>query len=263
MQLLDKPFGLAGERKACALVCLSFYTALFGLLALLLGNAPPDQPEMRAWWACFAALGALYGVSFFALGAGWFWARWFAMGLGYSGVTLAFWSIVTQRTIEPVMAFYGLTHGIIVLFLQGQKLVEEFDAKPEWRKALGLDEKAVVRVRQSVTRAATSLPTLIVIALAPREGSEGLLIAALGIFGLVGLIRLRTAGVLALLSSGLLLFWPMLGHSHFGPVGATFMSPFFSYGLVHLMGLTSACLLIAASAPYLRPISRFLTSRAA
>lgn len=262
MEILDKPFGLAGERKACALVCLSFYTALFGLLSLLLSNAPPDQPELRAWWPCFAALGALYGVSFFALGAGWFWARWFAMGLGYSGVTLAFWTIVTQRTIEPVMAFYGLTHGIIVLFLQGQKLVEEFDAKPEWRQALGLDEKAVLRVRQSVTRAATSLPTLIVIALAPREGSEGLLLAALGLAGLVGLLRLRTAGVLALLGAGLLLPWPMLAHTHATGSVASFL-PFMSYGVLHLMGLTAAGLLVAASAPFLRPIARFLTGRAA
>lgn len=263
MEILDKPFGLAGERKACALVCLAFYTAFFGLLSLLLNNAPPDQPELRAWWACFAALGACYGISFFALGAGWFWARWVAMGLGYSGVTLAFWTIVTQRTIEPVMAFYGITHGIIVLFLQGQKLVEEFDAKPEWRKRLGLDDKAVLRVRQSVTRAATSLPTLIVIALAPREGSEGLWLAALGVFGIVGLLRLRTAGVLALLGAGLLLPWPMLAHTHASGAIASFMPSFMSYGLLHLMGLTAAGLLVSASVPFLRPIARFLAGRAA
>ncbi len=256
MSILDKPFGLAGERKACALVCLSFYAALFGLLALLLYNAPPDQPEVRAWWTCFAALGACYGVSFFALGAGWFWARWFAIGLGYSGVTLAGWSIFTQRAIDPVMAFYGLTHGVIALFLQGQRLAEEFDAKPEWRKTLGLDEKSVLRVRQSVTRAAASLSTLIVIALAPREGNEGLWIASLAIVGLVGVLRLRTFGVLALLGAGLILPWPELLHSH-----AAASAPFLSYQLIHLMGLTAAFLLVAASAPFLRPIARFVTGR--
>ena len=44
MAFLDKPFGLAGERKAIALTCLGFYTALFGFLALLLASAPPEEP---------------------------------------------------------------------------------------------------------------------------------------------------------------------------------------------------------------------------
>jgi hypothetical protein len=257
MQILDQPLGLAGERKACALVCLSFYTALFGVLALLLANAPPDQPEIRAWWACFAALAACYGVSFFALGAGWFWARWFAIGLGYSGATLAFWSVVTQRTIDPIMAFYGLTHGLIALFLQGQKLAEEFDAKPEWRKLVGIDESGIIKVRHSVTRAAASLPTLIVIALAPREGAEGLWIAALGIAGLVGLLSLRTAGVVALFAAGLLLPLPLLSHSH-----AALSQPLFlSANAIHLMGLTAAGLLMSASLPFLVPMVQFLKRR--
>jgi hypothetical protein len=259
MMLLDKPFGFAGERKACALVCLAFYTAFFSLLSLLLYNAPPDQPEIRAWWACFAALGATYFVSFFALGAGWFWARWFAMGLGYSGVTLAGWGIITQRTIDPVMAFYGLTHGVILLFLQGQRLAEEFDAKPEWRQALGLDEKAVVRVRQSVTRAATSIPTLIFIALAPREGAEGLIAASLAVVGILGLLQLRTFGVLALLGAGLLLPFAAFLHPTYG---TSALGPFGSPHLMQGLSILTAALLVSAAAPFLRPIARFIAGRA-
>jgi hypothetical protein len=256
--LLDKPFGLAGERKACALVCLSFYASFFGLLALLLNNAPPDQPEVRAWWPCFAALGGCYGLAFFSLGAGWFWARWFAIGLGYSGVTLAGWTIFTQKSIDPVIAFYGLTHGIIALFLQGQKLVEEYDSKPAWRQALGLDEKSVLRVRHSVTRAAASLPTLILMALAPRQGSEGLLIASLAVIGLFGVLRLRTFGVLALLGAGVLVPWSVFTHSY----QALAVSPMLSASLVQLMGLSATALLIAAAAPFLGPVVRFLRSPA-
>jgi len=256
MALLEQPFGFAGERKACALVCLSFYASFFGLLALLLRNAPPDQPEVRAWWPCFAALAACYGLSFFALGAGWFWARWFAIGLGYSGVTLAGWTLFQQRSIDPVMAFYGLTHGIIALFLQGQRLTEEFDAKPDWRKTLGLDESAVVRVRQSVTRAAASLPTIIVIALAPRQGSEGLLVASLGLIGLFGILRMRTYGVLALFGAGVLLPWTVFSHSYHGAAVHSVLSD----GMIYVMGLTAAGLLIAASAPFLRPVLRFIAS---
>ena len=199
MAFLDKPFGFAGERKAIALTCLAFYAAIFSLLSLLLSNAPPDQPEVRAWWACFAALGACYGLSFFALGADWFWARWFAIGLGYSGVTVAGWSLFTMRTLDPVMLFYGLTHGAIALFLQGQKLVEQFDAKPGWRETLHLDDNGVAKVRHTITRAAASLPTLILIALAPKEGrGELLLLAAAGLFGV---LWLRTWGVLLLLGA--------------------------------------------------------------
>lgn len=259
MALLDKPFGLAGERKACALVCLSFYAAFFGLLSLILHNAPPDQPELRSWWPCFAALGACYGLSFFALGAGWFWARWFAIGLGYSGVTLAFWVLMKQRALDPVITFYGLTHGIIVVFLQGQILTEEFDAKPDWRRALGIDEKSVIRVRHSVTRAAASLPGLIMIALAPSDGSEGLFVATLALFGvgIYGLLRLRTFGVLALLAAGLVLPWPVLTHSFHGAA----VHPLLSDCFLRLAGLSSAGLLVASSLPFLRPVARFLSRR--
>lgn len=248
--------GLSGERKAFALLCLAFYTAFFGLLSLLLWSAPPDQPEVRAWWGCFAALGACYGVSFFSLGAGWFWARWFAMGLGYSGVTVAFWSIITQRSIDPVIAFYGATHGIILLFLQGKQLTTEFDAKPGWRKALGLDENGVQRVRATVTRAAATLPTLILMALAPREGSEGLLVAALGLFGIWGLLRARTVGAIALLAAAPLTWIATFSHGHESALGGH--SALVSPDLIHLLSLSAGVLLFAAAAPFVRPMARFL-----
>ena len=100
LPLLEGGFGLAGERKAIALLCLAFYMAFYWLLSLILYNAPPDEPQLRAWWACFAALGGVYGTAFFALGADWFWARWFAVGLGYSGLTVAGWGMVQMRAIE-------------------------------------------------------------------------------------------------------------------------------------------------------------------
>lgn len=248
--------GLAGERKAFALLCLAFYTAFFGLLSLLLWNAPPDQPEVRAWWGCFAAMGACYGLGFFALGAGWFWARWFAMGLGYSGVTVAFWSVITQRAIDPVILFYGVTHGVILLFLQGRQLTTEFDAKPGWRKTLGLDENGVQRVRATVTRAAASLPTLILIALAPREGAEGLLAAALGVVGIWGLLRARTAGVLALLAASPLALFAALGHGHTVSVSAR--AALLSPTLLHVLALSAGVMLLSAAAPFVRPMARFL-----
>lgn len=253
-------FGLAGERKATVLLCLAFYTALFGLLSLLLWSAPPDQPEVRAWWGFFAAMAASYGVAFFSLGAGWFWARWFAMGLGYSGLTIAFWSIISQRTIDPVIGFYGLTHGIIALFLGGQRLTQEFDGKPGWRKALGLDENGVQRVRHTVTRAATTLPTLIMIALAPREGTEGLLAATLCVVGVWGLLRARTLGVLALLAAAPLSIIAALSHQHVGALSHASHLRFVSPDAMHGLSLLAGFILLGAVAPYLSPMARFLTS---
>ncbi len=250
------PIGLAGERKAFALLCLAFYTAFFGLLSLLLWNAPPDQPEVRAWWGCFAAFAGCYGLAFFALGAGWFWARWFAIGLGYSGVTVAFWSIVTQRAIDPVIAFYGATHGIILLFLQGKHLIAEFDAKPGYRKTLGLDENGVQRIRATVTRAAATMPTLILIALAPREGGEGLLAAALGIFGIWGLLRARTLGALALLSAApLTLLSALHGHS----VAQSGVGSLVAPDLIHFLALSAGLVLLSATVPFIRPMLRFVS----
>ena len=72
---------------------------------------------------------------------------------------------------RPGHRLYGATHGIILLFLQGKHLIAEL-TPPGYRKTLGLDENGVQRIRATVTRAAATMPTLILIALAPREGGE-------------------------------------------------------------------------------------------
>lgn len=249
-------FGLIGERKAVALLSLTFYMAFYWLLSLILYNAPPEEPQLRAWWACFAALGGVYGLSFFALAADWFWARWFAVGLGWSGVTMAAWGMVTMRAIDPVLLFYGATHGVIALLLQGQRMAAHFEGKPGWRERLGLDEHGVERVRNTVTRAATGLPTLIFFALAPREGAEGLLLlAGLGLFGV---LRLRTWGVLML--AGVVAALPFaVWHGHYGPSSAphALLTP----ASLHQLAALSFGFLLAATVPYTRPVLAFLSRR--
>lgn len=254
--LFEGGFGLAGERKAIALLCLTFYMVFYGLLSLLLYNAPPEEPQLRAWWAAFAALGGVYGIAFFALAADWFWARWFAVGLGYSGLTVAGWGMVQMRAIEPVLVFYGLTHGAIALFLQGQRLIQHFEGRPGWRERLGLDEHGVERVRNTVTRAAAGLPTLILMALAPREGAEGLLLLAA--LGLVGVLWLRTWGVVLLM--GVVAALPLaIWHTHVGTLAAphALLSP----GNLHQLAAVSFCFLLAATLPYTQPVLAFLSRR--
>jgi hypothetical protein len=256
LPLLDGGFGLAGERKAIALLCLAFYMAFYGLLSLLLYNAPPDEPQLRAWWACFAALGGVYGTAFFALGADWFWARWFAVGLGYSGVYVAGWGMVQLRAIEPVLLFYGATHGAIALMLQGQRLIRHYEGRKDWRERLGLDEHGVERVRNTVTRAAAGLPTLILIALAPREGNQGLLLLA-GL-GLCGVLLLRTWGVLLLW--GVVAALPLaIWHTHVGTLAAP--HALLTSGNLHQLAVISFGFLLAAALPYTRPMLSFLAKR--
>lgn len=251
-------FGLAGERKAVALLCLAFYTSLYALLSLLLYNAPPEEPQIRAWWACFAALGGVYGLAFFAIGADWFWARWFAIGLGYSGVTVAGWGMVTQKAIDPVLLFYGVTHGAIALFLQGQRLAAQFEGKPGWRERLGLDDNGVERVRHTVTRAAASLPTLILIALSPKEDAEGLLLVA-GL-GLLGVLFLRTWGVLLLVGATFALPFALM-HGHAATLSSAPHSLLMSTANLHQLAAVSFAFLLAATLPFTRPVLAFLSRR--
>lgn len=262
MSLLDQPFGLAGERKAFSILCLVFYTVLYGLISLLFYLAPPDQPEVRAWVPAFAALAATYGIAFFALAADWFWARWFAIGLGYSGLTVAMWGMVTAKAIDPVLLFYGVTHGIVALFLQGKKLADHFDGQESWKKVLRVDDQGVDKVRHTVTRAAASLPTLILIALAPKEGSQALLILA-GV-GLIAVLRNRTFGVMLLLGTSLALPLSLL-HSHSADLVTTnrYLGTLLVPSHLHQLGLVAASFLLSASLPFVRPALRFLSGRAA
>lgn len=260
MLLSSTPIAFVGERKAMSLLSLAFYTAFFALMGLLAANAPPDLPELLALWPFFTAFCALYLVSFFALAADWFWARWFAVGLGYSGLTMAGWSIVMQRSLEPAVVFYGLTHGLIILLLQGSKMIEAYEGQSGWRERYKLDEVGVAKVRNAVTRAATGLPTLIMIMLVPRETPSGMLWLGVALLGVLGVLTMRSYGVLLLGVSGLATLALSLSHL----VGHTHASTaLFPPGLVHVFGVCAGALLLAAAAPFAGPVLRFLSGRSA
>lgn len=259
-----KNFGYAGERRALALLCLGFYATLF----VLFGLAALEQfPE---WAPCFLALGGCYALGFFALGAGWFWGRWFALGLGSSGVTTVFFAVVTARQLPAPLAIFGVMHGLVVLALLGERMAALNDGQEGWRKRWSLDDKGVARVRRSVTRAATSLPSLILFALAPRQDQEWLATAAaaFGLSGLWGLLRGRTWGLLALGAGGVSallaafpvapggLDWLAQGYARpftepFWPTAST-LAPFAVFG---------GALLLTAVAPFVRPALAFLRRR--
>ena len=71
---------LVGERRALAAAIMAFYFLLYVLLAYA------GDPAMTK---ALVAIAGVYGLAFFSLVAGYFWARWYAVGVGLYGVVIA------------------------------------------------------------------------------------------------------------------------------------------------------------------------------
>ncbi len=181
-------------RVAVALLALSTFVVLYLLVAAL---APPSMTSMMA------CLGACYCLAFFGLAAEWFWGRWVANGLGWSGATLGLFSLVMVGP-HPVLMVYGGLHAALLLLLWGPKIAARYEQQPGWQARFSMDAPGVARVGRAVTQTAASLPSLIVWALGPKEGQGlGILVTALAAAGLWGLLRLRTWSLLAIGAAGL------------------------------------------------------------
>jgi hypothetical protein len=254
-----KRMGLVGERKAVALLCIGFYTSLFGLIAL---SARTELPE---WMPVFVGMTLVYATAFMGVGAEWFWGRWFATGVGYWGVTIAVMAFVTTRTLPSPMMVFGVMHLLVIVCLTGEKMAGLFDAKPGWRERWKLDEQGVVRVRRSVTRAASSLPALIMFALAPRESAAvGAALGVVALVGLGGLLACRTWGLVALGAAGVMSLAAAVGLPTVA-LDAQALNLFDAAApVVAAPGLFAAfagAMLLAAVAPFARPMLGFLRQR--
>ena len=110
-----------------------------------------------------------------------------------------------------------------------------------------------------MTRAAASLPTLILIALAPKK-SQAALLVLVGV-GLFAVLRNRTAGVM--------LFWvrrsrcPVATAHPCDRSGDAAFAVWRAFTPVHLhqLAMLSSALLLAAALPYLRPMIQFVRGR--
>ena len=258
MKLPEKisQFGLVGERKAVALLCLGFFTTIFGIMGLI---ALSQLPE---WTACFFGLSAVYAVGFFAVAADWFWGRWFAVGLGNSGLVMAVMSVVATHEIIPQMVVFGVMHGLVSLSLLGEKMAGVYEARTEWRAKWNLDDQGVVRIKHSVQRAAASLPSLILWALAPREGAA-VAVLVLSMVGLAGLLRGRTWGVLALGGAGVAAIVSALGAGGDYFYSLDVSSVFLTGLPPQVFGIISGSLLLLAATPFARPIVAYVANRSA
>ena len=241
---------LVGERRALSAAVLAFYGFVYLLLFLL----EPMGPE---WDKALAAMAGVYGMGFVGVVAGYFWARWYAIGLGLSGVITSVVSM-WQLGPEPVMMFWGGTHALVALTLWGDHMAEGFDGRAEWRARFHMDEYAVHRLGRSVIRIGISLPYILLYALAPRvDGMSDLLLGALTLgfagAGTYAVFRMRTWGLAALAAAAAVL---TVGAFDGGTSAAGLVA--IDLGGVAAMG---AGLLALAIAPFAGPALRFLTAR--
>jgi hypothetical protein len=270
--LLERLNGIGYERtrRAVAALALSLFVFLYLLISL---NPPSDE-----WRLAFLAMSACYGVAFMGVAAEWFWGRWFAAGLGYSGMMVAVASF-TMIGWSPVLAIYGALHALVVVTLAGKKMAERFEMQPAWRERYGMDEFGVARLKKTVTRASASLPSVILWALAPKEPGQGLFAAAtlvtgvLALAGLVGVVRLRSWGLLALAGAAVALFaggasaFPhfdvALSDHVFNGVALSSWFPLWEGSFRNLLvGPALPVLLLGAAVlPFVRPAVRFVTAR--
>jgi hypothetical protein len=238
-----------GERRALAAAVLAFY----GLAYLMMWVVGPGEQLGRL----LVAMAGVYGVAFLGVVAGYFWARWYAVGVGLSGVVSAAVG-AWQMGPEPVLLFLGGTHGLVALCLWGEGMARGFDGRTEWRARFHLDENAVHRLGRAVIRVGMSLPYVLAYALAPRAGGlvDGVLaLGALGLAvgGLVGLLRLRTWGLASLAGAVALLLPAVLGGGMAASESGTVAPGAYA--------LPAALLLAAALAPFAQPLYRYLRGR--
>lgn len=240
--------GFTGERRAVAAAVLAFY----GFIYMILSLAPP----MPGWGACFGALAGVYGLGFFALVAGYFWARWYAVGVGISGLITA---LVSMYSIgpEPVLLFWGGTHGAVSLMLWGDKMAKVFDGRTEWRERFHMDESASNRLGRSVIKAGISLPFIVLSGLAPQPGAAELALLAgsgLAVFGIWGLVRMRTWSVFAMAGGAAVLLGSLLSEgAQYAYAGTT------GYAVdISMSGMLAVVFLIGAVVPFAAPMVKYL-----
>jgi len=240
---------LVGERRALAAAILIFYAGMYLVMGLS-GALPPE------WTKAFTAMGGVYGAAFFGLVAGYFWARWFAMGVALSGLisgAVSLWQVGP----EPVLLVFAGTHLAAVLFLWGNAMAEPFDGQTKWRQRFHIDENAAHRLGRAVIRAGVSLPYVLLYALAPRPGSSTLeaLVAvgagALAISGVWAMFRMRTWGVLSLAGAAGLCTMAAIQPHVFAPLRGAALDLGAAAGV-------AAIALAGAVAPFVRPVARFL-----
>ena len=131
--------GFERTRRALAALALSVFISLYLLVSL---NAPEGFARV------FVALAFCYGVAFFAVVAEWFWGRWFATGLAWSGVMIAIAGVVAVGWL-PQLVIFGVLHLFVVVALMGEKMAARYDLQAAWRERYKMDDFGVARLQKT------------------------------------------------------------------------------------------------------------------
>lgn len=235
---------MVGERRALASAVMALFFLLFLVQALLGGDE--TKKFMYSMAGC-------YGLAFFSLVAGYFWARWFSVGLGLFGVIVAVVACWQLKALEQVFVIFGGLHLGAAAMLWGDSMSQAYDGQAAWREKFHMDDNAVQRLGRAVIRAGVSLPFVLAYAFAPRPEQGSLLASIVALcltgLGVRALIQMKTWGVMALAAAGLLMT-AMAGIDV--AQGGSLIS-------VALPAL-SAVFLLGAAAPFARSMARFVVA---
>jgi hypothetical protein len=236
---------MIGTRRAIALLILSFYFFYFGVLALV---APDELIAMSL------ALMLVYGLAFFALAAEWFWARWFAIGLGNFGSLMLL--LLFKVGFEPVYVIGGVTHLLVAVCLMGEGMAAKYEYSEKASERWNLQEDSIALMRRAVKSAGSTLPVLIIYTLGPRPEWMHLALLATGVAGFVGLVRGKTWGPLALGATGLVCLLDGLGV--FGPPTISFLMVGADAPVLYGKAGVFAGATMLVVLPFVGPMVRFL-----
>jgi len=192
---------MVGVRKALVLLVLGFFFSQLSMVAFL---GPSET------FGLYMGLALCYGVAFFGLAAEWFWARWFAMGIGNFGSV--FLLLMLQMGFEPILAFFGGTHALVALLLMGEGMASRYEYSEHTKERWNFQDESLVLMRRAFKSAGSTMPILVMYFFAPKP--DALTVATLGMaaFAVFGVARGKTWALLPLLGISLTCF----AHGLFG-----------------------------------------------
>lgn len=225
---------------------------MYGFLFLLMGLQLPE-----GWGAAFGSLAVIYGAGFLGIVAGYFWARWFVIGLGLWGLSTGIISMLQLQSIEPILVFFVVSHAALAAMLWGTGMAKLFDGRQEWRQRFHLDETGTNRLGKSVIRIGASLPYVVLFALTPREGAALALIGgSFVVAGAWGVSQMRSWALPALAAGALTMLASIVTASSVALV------PLSSNLAINLdvVAFGAIGFTLLALTPFLGPVARFLKS---